>query len=365
MNTITWISSLSTYYSSNLDQILSRSNDIYCLEESMPSFSFNDLPREIIYLICRYLHQEHIAYSFLKVNQYWTSIVKYILGDKFYLTNVKDEKLFQYSLLTLLPSIGDQLRYLTIDYPSSLLTYIDSIHSYCPHLEVLIIHCYGIEDDIRRYITYLLHHQSMSLTLMCNNQIVGEDLTIRLLNQCQEDSNRAMYLAPSLILHLTSMDDLIRLERFSRSSHLSDGYYMIESLSTGEWLTDTYDDLCLLKNKCHYNCIFSIQQIDQCSREYQLFNERTQCRLSVLKPYEDEDEYWFSSSILSNQRKESSRSCFNFTFENIGNNLGFYIRPCYSASRRLQVSGKRIIVSLCNYQTTIDHCFKLHRISDI
>ena len=332
----------------------------------MPAVSFDHLPREIIYLIFQYLHQEHIAYAFLPLNRNWASAVRYFLGERLTLTHGNDESLIDFSLSTLLPSIGPQLRSLTINYPCSLLNYVDTIENACPNLETLTIHCFGPEDDIRRSITYLLHQQSVSLTLMHENAVVGEELSRRLLHRFDDDPNRTMFLAPSLILHLTSMDDLIRLERFSRSAFLPDGYYTIESLSTGQWLTDSHDDLVLTKNKCHYDSIFFIGQVqrDQCSREYQILQGRTARRLSILKPYEDEDEYWLSSSILSTQRKDSLRTSYSFTFERIGNELGFYIRPSYSNARRLQVSGKRIIVSLCNYQTTIDHCFKLHRISD-
>jgi hypothetical protein len=159
------------------------------------------------------------------------------------------------------------------------------------------------------------------------------------------------------------MNDLDVLRRFSESSYLSDGSYMIECVLTGEWLTDSKDDLCIMSKKLHRDSIFSIKQIDidRCSREYELYNEATQHRLTVLMPYEEER--WLSSSILSTHRKESSRSCSTFTFERIANTDQFYIRPCYSHAKRLQVSGKRIIVSLCDNENTPNHCFKLHRIS--
>jgi hypothetical protein len=120
-----------------------------------------------------------------------------------------------------------------------------------------------------------------------------------------------------------------------------------------------------MSKKLHRDSIFSLKQIDRdrCSREYQLSNEGTQHRLTVLIPYEKEEERWVSSSILSTQRKESSRSCSNFTFERIGTDDQLYIRPCYSHAKRLQVSGKRIIVSLCENENLPNHCFKLHRIS--
>jgi len=159
------------------------------------------------------------------------------------------------------------------------------------------------------------------------------------------------------------MNDLILLKRFSESSYLSDGLYMIECISTGEWLTDSKDDLCIISKKLQRESIFHIKQIDydRCTREYELYNEATQHRLSVLIPYEEER--WLCSSILSTHRKESSRSCSTFTFEKNENDDQFYIRPCYSHAKRLQVCGKRIIVSLSDNDNTSNHCFKLHRIS--
>ncbi|CAF4571926.1 unnamed protein product, partial [Rotaria magnacalcarata] len=47
------------------------------------------------------------------------------------------------------------------------------------------------------------------------------------------------------------MNDLILLKRFSESSYLPDGLYMIECLSTGDWLTDGKDDLCTMSKKLH------------------------------------------------------------------------------------------------------------------
>jgi hypothetical protein len=201
----------------------------------------------------------------------------------------------------------------------------------------------------------------MSLILIYNNTIIGEDISLRLLNQYENEELRSIQSTSALILHLSSMNDLILLKRFSESSYLSDGLYMIECISTGEWLTDSKDDLCIISKKLHRESIFFIKQ-DLCSRECELYNEATQHRLTVLIPYEEE-ERWLSSSILSTHRKESSRSCSTFTFERIGNDEQFYIRPCYSNAKRLQVSGKRIIVSLCDNDNTPNHCFKLHRIS--
>ena len=164
----------------------------------MPSsFSFDGLPREIIYLIFQYLHQQHIAYAFLSLNRNWASAVRYFLGENLSLTNPHDESIVNYSFSTLLPSIGFQLRSITIDYPCSLLKYIEIIGNFCPNLDSLTIYCCREEDDIRRSITYLLHRQSISLTLKFQNEIVGEDLSLCLLNRFDDDSNRTMFLAPS------------------------------------------------------------------------------------------------------------------------------------------------------------------------
>ncbi|CAF3180285.1 unnamed protein product [Rotaria sp. Silwood2] len=281
------------------------------------SSSLVDLPREVIYLIFQYLNKEHIAYAFFGLNKYFTSAVKYFIGQELNLTKVTNEQIFQFYI-----------------------------------------------EDIRSYATYLIHHQLISFILMYNKNIVGEELSIRLINTYEDEEYRAIPLTSFLILNLSSMNDLILLKRFSESSYLSDGLYMIECLSTGEWFTDSKDDLCIMSKKLHRDSIFSIKQIDtdRCSREYELYNEGTQRRLTVLIPYE-EGERWISSSILSTHRKETSHSCSSFTFERIGNDNQLYIRPCYANARRLQVSGKRIIVSLCDNQNTLSHRFRLNYIS--
>jgi quinol monooxygenase YgiN len=160
------------------------------------------------------------------------------------------------------------------------------------------------------------------------------------------------------------MNDLILLKRYSESSYLSNGLYMIESISTGGWLTDSKDDLCIMSKKVHRECIFSIKQIDteECCLEYVLHNEQTQRRLTVLTSDEDE-ERWISSSILSTHRNESFRACSTFIFEKIDDQNQFHIRPCYLHAKRLQVSEKRVIVSLCENENTLNHRFRLHRIS--
>ncbi|CAF3231664.1 unnamed protein product, partial [Rotaria sp. Silwood2] len=193
---------------------------------------------------------------------------------------------------------------------------------------------------------------------------VGEQISLRLLDKSRNDEFQKLSIASSLTLYLSSMNDLILLKQYSESDYLPDGLYMIECMSTGEWLTDSKDDLCIMSKKFHHECIFSIKQIDndQCCLEYELRNKQTQHRLTVLKHDKDE-EHWTSSSILSTHRKESFCSCSTFTFEKIDNENQFYIRPCYSNAKRLQVSGKRIIVSVCDNDSTLNHHFKFHRIS--
>jgi len=329
----------------------------------MSSSALINLPREIIYLIFEYLNKDDIAYGFFGLNESFTLSVKYFIGEKLDLKNLSNENYFQFCLTTLLPSIGFNLRYLLINYPYSLLTYIEYIGNYCPNLDTLNIYCYSQIEDIRCYATYFIHRQLISLILMYNNQIVGKQIALRLLDQCENDESRSIQSTSSLILHLSSLDDLNLLKQFSESSYLSDGLYMIECISTGQWLTESKDDLCIMSKKLHRDSIFSIKQIDtdRCSREYELYNEGTQRRLTVLIP--PDEERWVSSSILSTQRKESSYSCSNFTFERIGNDNQFYIRPCYPNAKRLQISRKRIIISLCENENTSNHYFKLHRVS--
>jgi hypothetical protein len=327
--------------------------------------SLINLPREIIYLIFEYLDKEDIAYAFFDLNEFFTLAVKYFIGKKFQLKKFSNEIYFQFCLTTLLPSIGFNLQYLSIGYPYSLLTYIKYIENYCPNLNILNIYCYSQTEDIRCYATYFIHRQLTSLIFMYNNQIVGEQIAVRLLDRYKNEESRGIQSTSSLILHLSSLNDLILLKRFSESSYLVDGLYMIECISTGQWLSESKDDLCIISKKLHRDSIFSIKQIDinQCSREYELYNEGTQHQLTVLIPYEEEEERWISSSILSTQRKDSSRLCSSFTFEKFGNDNQFYIRPCYLHAKRLQISGKRIIVSLCDNENTSNYRFKLHRIS--
>ncbi|UJR16345.1 hypothetical protein I4U23_003251 [Adineta vaga] len=331
----------------------------------MSIFRLVNLPQEIFYLIFRYLSKEQLAYAFFGLNDNLTLAVKYFIGQEFNLTSIENENSFQFSLETILPSIGLNLRYLSIGLPYSLSNYLGYIQHYCPNLNILNIHCQTQNEDIRRYATCLIHAQLMSLTIMYNNQIVGEDTSMRLINRYDNRANQIMPLTNSLIFNLTSLNDLILLKRFSESSFLSDGLYMIECVATGQWLADSKDDLCVMSKKLHRDSIFSIKQIDidQCTREYELYNEGTQRRLTVLIPYEEEEERWTSSSILSTHRKESSRSCSSFTLEKLANDEIFYIRPCYSHAKRLQIYGKRIIVSRCEHENVANHYFKLHRVS--
>jgi hypothetical protein len=241
---------------------------------------------------------------------------------------------------------------------------MNSIKIYCPNLDTLHINCCSEKEDIRRYTAYLIHNQLMSLTFIFNGKIVGKEISYRLLNKSTDEEFQGIPIASSLTLHLSSMNDLILLKRYSESNYLANGLYMIECISTGEWLTDGKDDLCIMSKKLHREHIFSIKQIDndQCFLEYELHNEQTQRPLTVLKLYEDE-ERWISSSILSTHRKLSFRSCSAFIFEKIDDDNQFHIRPCYSHAKRLQVLGQRIIVSLCDNENTPNHRFRLHRIS--
>ena len=331
----------------------------------MSTLSLANLPREIVYLIFQYLKKEDVAYAFFELHPSFTSSVIYFLGDDLDLSKIVHENVLNFFLNAFLPTVGSNLRCLTIGGPHSLFTYIKSIENACPNLDVLTIYVHPSADDIRCYATYLIHRQLMSLVLMHDNQIVGEDIALDLLNQYGNDQSRAIQCTSTLILHLSSLNDLVLLKRYSQGSDLADGFYMIECVSTGQWLTESKDDLCIMSTKLHRESIFSIKQMDphRCSREYQLYNESTQHRLTVLIPSEEEEERWISSSILSTQRKESSRSCSNFTFESIDNNDQFFIRPCYPHAKRLQVSGKRIILSVCENEQTTNHCFRLHRIS--
>ncbi|CAF3501628.1 unnamed protein product [Rotaria socialis] len=326
-------------------------------------FLYN-LPPEIIYLIFKYLHKHDIVYSFLELNNNFTLIVKYFIVKQFDLTKINSHIIFQYCLSTGLPLIGMNLRYLSIGYPHCFWTYIKFIQIYCPNLDKLTIYCCSEKEDIRRYAAYLIHDQLISLTFMFNDEIVGEQISLRLLDKSANGKFHRIPIGSSLRLHLSSMNDLILLKRYSESDYLSNGLYMIESILTGEWLTDSKDDLCIMPMKRHRECIFFIKQIDndQCSLEYKLNHEQTQCPLTVSIPYEDE-EHWISSSILSTHRKESLRSCSTFTFEKTDDENQFYIRPCDLSAKRLQVSGKRIISSLCSNDTSLSYRFRFHRVA--
>jgi hypothetical protein len=329
----------------------------------MAIISLMNLPRELIYFIFEYLDKKDIVYSFFELNNYFSLIVKYFIGKQFDLTKISNDKIFQYCLSTILPSIGSNLRDLSIGNPYHLSTYIQSLKIHCPNLDILHVYCCSNNDDIRYYIAHLIHHQLQSLKFIFNNEIVGEQISLRLLHKSSDKQFEINPIALSLRLYLSSINDLTLLKRYSESNYLSDGLYMIECISNGKWLTNSKDDLCLMSKKFHRECIFSIKQIDknQCCLEYELYNEQTQCRLTVLTCYEDE-EYWISSSILLINRKESLHSCATFTFERIDQENQYYIRPCYINAKRLQVLGKRIIVSLCDNERELNHRFRLHRI---
>ena len=327
-----------------------------------------NLPREIIYCVFEYLSKEHVAYAFLELNEQYASAVSYFIGEQLDLARIADANISRYCSSTVLSLLGSNLRYLTIGLtigrPHDLSTGINSIRIFCEHLTQLAIVCCSNTGDIRCCVTYLVHDRLSSFALMHNRKVIGEETSLRLLHKCRGEPSRAFDVAPSLILHLSSTADLLLLERFVQSSHLDDGLYMIECLSTGRWLSDGQDDLCLRSDKVHREGIFSVEQIDvdRCSREYRLVNVETQRRLSVLIPCEEQDEHWFSSSILSTHRKESARSCSTFTFERVTDDDRYFIRPCYRRARRLYVSGKRVIVSLCDQSTTRNQTFRLHRI---
>lgn len=316
----------------------------------MSILSFINFPREIIYLIYEYLKHEDIIYGFFQLNQSFQLSVKYFIGKKLHLNN---EIYFEYCFNNYLPIFGYNLRYLSINYPSISMNYMKFIEFFCPNLDHITIHCY---EDVRSYATCLIHSQLKSLILMFEKKIVGKDISYRLLNQYEKSYK--IQSTSSIILHLSSLNDLILLKRYSESSYLNNGLYMIECISTGQWLTESKDDLCIMSMKLQRHCIFSIKE--KYSREYEIFNEDTKHQLTVLIP--TNEEYWISSSILSTQRKQSLYSCSTFTFEQIQDDHQYYIRPCYTNAKRLQISGKRIIVSLCDNENILNHSFKLYRI---
>lgn len=328
------------------------------------SSSLDKLPREIVYTIFDYLNKQDIAYAFLQLNESFQLSVKYFLGEQLNLADINQEKLFHFCLTSLLPTIATNLRYLSINSSFNLFTYYKPIENYDLNLDVLNIYFHPNGQDIRYYAAYFIHRQIIALILIYRNEIVGEQIAHRLLDQNENEEITSIQCTKSLVFHLSSLNELNLLKQYSESSYLSDGLYMIECVSTGQWLTESKDDLCVMSNKLHRDCIFSIKQLDlaRCTREYELVSEVSQHRLTVLIPSEEEEERWLSSSILSTHRKESSRSCSKFTFEKIDDDQ-FYIRPIYSHANRLQISGKRVIVSLCENDNTLNHCFKLHRIS--
>mgnify|MGYP001074070505 FL=1 len=331
----------------------------------LPTSSCLDkLPREIIYTIFDYLNKHDIAYAFLQLNQSFQLSVKYHLGEELNLANIQQENLSQFCITSLLPAIGFNLRYLSINSSFNPFTFSKSMENSHSNLDILNIHFYANGHDIRYYAAYLIHRQLIALILIYKNEIVGEQIAHRLLDQNENEEIKPIQCTNSLVFHLSSINELNLLKQYSESSYLSDGLYMIECVLTGQWLTESKDDLCVMSKKLHRDCIFSIKQIDlaRCTREYELVSEVSQHRLTVLIPLEEEEERWVSSSILSSHRKESSRSCSKFTFEKLDDEQ-FYIRPVYSNAKRLQISGKRVIVSLCENDNTLNHCFKLHRIS--
>ena len=322
------------------------------------------LPPEIIYLIFGYLRQTDLAYAFLEYTDPLSSAAKYYLGNSIRLTDITNRCIFDFCLSAVLPTIGANLRHVTIGRPYQLHTYLESIALFCPNLETLDIHCCSYLDDIRHYASYLIHPRLKSLALLLHGQIVDNGIVLRLLARCEDELHSSARLSvPSLRLHVSSPDDLLLLERFACSDYLADGYYLLECASTGRWLSASRDDLCLMSGNVHWENVFRIQQIDEskCCLEYAFFHAKTQRRLTVLIPDEAE-ERWPPSSILSMSREESLRSCATFTFER-ADDEEFYIRPCYSRAKRLQMGEKRIIISTCDNQSTQNHRFKLRRMS--
>lgn len=331
----------------------------------MSSTSFFHLSPEIIYLIFEYLTKPDIAYSFFQLNEFFAVLVEYFIGKQLNLTKISNENIFQYCLSTLLPSIGSNLDHLSIGTPYSLSRYISFLRIYCPNLERLHVYCCTEHDDIRHYPSRLIHDRLSTLNLLFDNRIVGEEISLRLMNRSLDEQDENIPISSILSLSLSSMNDLLLLKRYSESSFLSDGFYTIESVSNGKWLTDTDDDLCFMFQKLQRECIFSIKQIqeNQGCLEYELHSEQMQRCATVLICDED-NERWIPTSILSTQRKQSTRICTRFTFEKIDDtdDNQYYIRPCYPQAKRLQVLGIRVIVSLCDYENLFNQRFKLHRI---
>ena len=328
--------------------------------------SLNVLPREILYLIFEYLTQDEIAYSFFDLNFYFSSTVTFHFGKQLSLVHVNKSQIFDFCLTNVIPSIGLNLRYLSIGYPYHLSTYISSIKLFCPYLNILEIVARSIDEDIRSYVGMCLHYQVKTLTLIFNGRIIAEDISHRLIEKCNNQQFQGMKLAPHIRLHVSSIDDLTLLKRFCDSEYLPNGFYMIECPNTGAWLTDTDEDLLILPKEFYRENLFSIRQNDfyQCSLEYEFKHLQTQRSLTVLITNQSDEEYFFSSSILSSHRKQSTRSCSRFSFEKVPNSDDLvFIRPCYSNAKRLQISGKRIITSTNVNQTTSNHYFRLRRIS--
>ena len=324
---------------------------------------FLRLPREVVDMIFEYLSAHHIAYSFFDLTDRFSSAVHSFLGQHLNLTRIDDPAVFQYCLSDLLPVIGCDLRSLSIGQPYQLLTYLQAVALSCPELENLEIVCCSNGEDIRQYAQLCLHRQLKSFSFKFKGSIVGEQIADRLL---EKFGDAGVKLSSSLTLHLSSMQDLVLLKRLCQSDYLHDGSYMFECLVNGKWLTDTDEDLCISSKSFAEESLFAVQQIDpyQCSREYQFVHVQSQRRLSVSIPCPAE-ERWISSSILSVQRRDSSQNCSTFTFERIDQDDDelFYIRPCYSRAKRLQASGKRVIISISPNETTLEHRFRLHRIS--
>ena len=335
----------------------------------MSPLNLDDLPTELIYYIFEYLKHQEISYSFLEINDIFQYFVLQFIGR--HLSLIKDDHpvpMLYSSLDKLIPIIGPQLSRLSLAYQWIPTSYLLSIRQCCPNLECLIIYCSTNPDDIRRCITTFLNKRTVNFNVIYHGLIVAEDLSRCLLNRCKEEEEECsgIYLAPAVDFHLSSIEDLTILKQFSMRSFIPDGLYKIQSTLTTEWLIDSDHDLCLVSaSGLNDHGLFVIKQNDrdQLSREYQIFNFLSRCPLTIVKTYHDDEERWFSSSILSTHRKLLSHTCSNFVFEKVNNNHKFYIRPVYEDAQRLQVCGKRIILSYSAIQNTADHHFQLQLVT--
>lgn len=325
-----------------------------------PTTSLTHLPREIIYAIFAYLHREQLVYSFLGLNDEFASLINHHVRGAFQLRRTTAENISRYCLRTGLPLISQHLSHLSMVYPHRLCSYAQNVMVFCPHLTKLDLHYHTYNnDDVRSCIGHFLHPQLTTITLVLNSQIVGQEISYRLLKKRGEHPFQRTSTLSTLVLHLATTDELHLLARYSQSSYLPDGFYTIECNATGNWLDDSDDDLCMTADPSHPRSLFSVRQCPtkpDCL-EYELCSERTRGLLSVVK-CDEEEEHWIRSSILSVQRTPSNRVCSTFTLERVESQEQYGIRPCYSGAKRLQVLGRRVIVSLCTDSSISNDRFK-------